>query len=742
MSKKRKLKYPDGGTIDPNKGTKVYTSPKEFSKAQKAYKDSLDAYKEGEEFFNDGDPTYGGMYQLRKVKNPGDYYYQATADGFKTRLKPQSFYEVNDGSDTFYPRWKKPVVKPVLEERNLRPNIDELQSKRYSGNSEDMDIVGSQQELPSTAPMSSASDGNYRVVRVSPYADPTYQVWTPTNKWKDVSKEEYDKISSEKYLTEYKYGGDMKKRKLKLTDGGFPFADALPTEWASDNSWAPNIQSPTSSVPGPVKPTFGDTGEQTFTPDTTGVLNAAGTALGIPGLGNMVQISDKVADVAAGVGQDLLAPKIGTMDQAEKDIAFKYSKKLDKIPILGTQVGTFIDMARNAKDADGNSRAGNQIAEYRLDRRKSASSDFTGSAKSFVMAKGGQLPFTEYEGLSHDEMDPMTGETGVQFDPHPDPNMPDIEVEGGETSFDGKVFTDREEYKKGVTFAAQSKKYNKELEMRPTDKISKNVAKKKLDRLFEIQEARKAAEMDKYSVMKADAMSSPYGEKIMAKYGGKIKMAGGGLPNGMETISVDNIMEMSGINQNELDLAQLGQLAAPIMQGVQAARDKDVVKFDRIKTPTLDTKTPVDILRQQSKEQVGTAASNIARNAGNQAQYLAARGALGARAASDLGRNVALMKSDLANKQAAMDFEGNKANTSIANAEKELMQNRKDFLRKMAIQATDATGTKIAGMAKDDAAFKADLFEEVTKANALGGEEFMYVFDPKDRKMKYIRRPK
>lgn len=516
-----------------------------------------------------------------------------------------------------------------------------------------------------------------------------------------------------------------RKLKLKLTNGGAPFASTLPTEWATDdlgkiggsiagsadNSWAPNMKQPSA---------------------TDQVLNTASSTARVPGLAQAVKLGDQVTGMAIDAGQDYLTPRLGLMDEGEENIAYKYSNKLDSIPLIGKQLGTAIDAVRV-----GTGRVADDVKDYRLNRRKSASSDFTGAAKSFVMAKGGKLPFTEYEGLTHDETDPMTGETGVQFDPHPDPNMPDVEVEAGETSFDGKVFTDREEYKKGVTFARESKKYNKELEMRPTDKISKDVAKKKLDRLFEIQEARKAAAMDKYSVMKADAMSSPYGEKIMAKYGGKLKMAAGGDP-----ISVDNIMELSGINENALDLAQMGQLAAPVMQGIQAARDKDVLKFDRIQIPRLDTKTPVDMLRQQSKEQVATAASNIARNAGNQGQYLAARGALGARAASDLGRNTALMKADLSNKQAAMDFEGNKANTSISNTEKEYAQNRKDFLRKQALQATDAFGSRSAGIAKDDAAFKADLFEEVTKANALGGEEFMYVFDPNDRKMKYIRRPK
>jgi hypothetical protein len=643
---------------------------------------------------------------------------------------------------------------PPPPPRKVRPNIDRLEPKQSPEDFDTIGLVGTPQAMPPTAPMTANPEGHYRVTRVSPYADPTYQVWENKgekgSKWEDMSKEKFDKISQEKHLTEYKYGGDMRKRKLKLNSGGFPFAQTLPTEWGGDDfsSWdgegfttnfAQNQYNQKNGIFDPITAGSGPLSPDYTAPQTTPVASTAYKGLDsvLPGAGTAAKLGDQVTGMAIDAGNSFVSNKMGYRPD-EQNIAFKYSKKLDSIPLVGSQIGGAIDAVRT-----GTGRVQDEIKDFRLNKQKANSSAYLGAAKSYVMAKGGELPFTEYEGLTHDEIDPMTGETGVQFDPHPDPNMPDIEVEAGETSFDSKVFTDREEYKKGVTFAAQSKKYNKELEMRPTDKISKDVAKKKLDRLFAIQEARKAAQMDKYSVMKADAMSSPYGEKIMAKYGGKLKMApGGGLPNGMETISVDNIMELSGINENALNLAQMGQLVAPVMQGIQAATDKDVLKFDRVQVPKIDTKTPVDILRQQSKEQVATAASNIARNAGNQGQYLAARGALGARAASDLGRNVALMSAELQSKQAAMDFEGNRANTTISNTEKEYAQNRKDSRRKVAVNAVDEGFSRYAGKEKDDAAFRADLFEEVTKANALGGEEFMYVFDPKDRKMKYIRRPK
>jgi hypothetical protein len=339
-------------------------------------------------------------------------------------------------------------------------------------------------------------------------------------------------------------------------------------------------------------------------------------------------------------------------------------------------------------------------------------------------------------------MNPMTGETGITL-PKTDPNAPTIEVEDGEVSLGSKVFSNRlfvkepKKGQKGITFAEEAKKYHAPADFRPHDRITKKTTEMKLDKLFKMQEMQKAAARDKYDIMKADMMSTPGAEKIMAKYGGRIKFGNAG---DLEAITPENIMSMSGINQNALDLAQMGQMVAPIMQVVQAGREKDVLKFDKVDVPKLDTFTGPQIMKQQAKEQVAAAASNLARNAGNQSQYLAARGALGARAASDLGRNIALMKSDLQNKQAAIDFEGSKANTDIENKQREYAQARRDFLRKQRLEGVDAGFGRIAGKEKDDAAMWANLFSESIKANAIGGEEYMLGYNPATNSLEFKRK--
>jgi len=101
--------------------------------------------------------------------------------------------------------------------RNVRPNINKLQSKQSSENFDSMGIVGSPQQLPPTAPMSADSEGHYRTYKIHTHGEPIYQVWEPGKPWRDVSNEEFEKISSEKYLTEYRStGGNITNNSLNL----------------------------------------------------------------------------------------------------------------------------------------------------------------------------------------------------------------------------------------------------------------------------------------------------------------------------------------------------------------------------------------------------------------------------------------------------------------------------------------------------------------------------------------------
>jgi hypothetical protein len=65
--------------------------------------------------------------------------------------------------------------------------------------------------------MSADSEGHYRTYKIHTHGEPIYQVWEPGKQWRDVSNEEFEKISSEKYLTEYRStGGNITNNSLNL----------------------------------------------------------------------------------------------------------------------------------------------------------------------------------------------------------------------------------------------------------------------------------------------------------------------------------------------------------------------------------------------------------------------------------------------------------------------------------------------------------------------------------------------
>ena len=215
--------YPDGGK------TKVYTDPDEFKKANQAYSDSLSLYNTTKPFINELNrqnrtKTYNdyvlsqfqadnlGIFKSNPLYSPwGSVIGQSPTSRLpisSSNINPVSYTTIQAGSQPYrVGMYKKPSVKPILEKRNLRPNIDNLQSKRYTGDSDNMSIIGSTQPMPPTASMDASPDGHYRITRPSTYGEPQYQVWTSGNKWKDVSNEEFKKLNEENYLTEYSKGG-------------------------------------------------------------------------------------------------------------------------------------------------------------------------------------------------------------------------------------------------------------------------------------------------------------------------------------------------------------------------------------------------------------------------------------------------------------------------------------------------------------------------------------------------------
>lgn len=111
--------------------------------------------------------------------------------------------------------------------RVTKPSIDKLQSKQYTSSNQQPGLVGNIEEISPVKTMSADPEGHYRITRPSTYGEPNYQVWTSGNKWKDVSKEEFDKISSEKYLTEYAQGGKLYPDGGRIPPGWIPLTAEL-----------------------------------------------------------------------------------------------------------------------------------------------------------------------------------------------------------------------------------------------------------------------------------------------------------------------------------------------------------------------------------------------------------------------------------------------------------------------------------------------------------------------------------
>jgi hypothetical protein len=112
----------------------------------------------------------------------------------------------------------KPIDPSTLPPpRKVKPNIDRLEPKQLPEDFDSIGIVGSPQQMPTTSQMSADSEGHYRTYKIHTHGEPIYQVWEPGKQWRDVSNEEFEKISSEKYLTEYKStGGNITNNSLNL----------------------------------------------------------------------------------------------------------------------------------------------------------------------------------------------------------------------------------------------------------------------------------------------------------------------------------------------------------------------------------------------------------------------------------------------------------------------------------------------------------------------------------------------
>lgn len=242
-------------------------------------------------------------------------------------------------------------------------------------------------------------------------------------------------ISEDNKLTrEFKYGGNMKKNRIKkYLNGGDMVDNLLPAEGATN-------------------------------------AQAAGKFAALQNLQNAGQ------DAVRNFGDSYLSNK--GFDQGELDIINQDSgRNLSKIPGIGMNA-SMIKGGFNLITG----RTGNRLKNYRQDKivndynMTSMNNDISGytDQSQVTFANGGDLSMLE--GPSH-------AEGGIQL-------TPEAEVEGGETKKQDYIFSDRLIIPgKKTTFAQRSKQINKMyLGKRPNDPISKQAEERELAVLQDMQE--------------------------------------------------------------------------------------------------------------------------------------------------------------------------------------------------------------------------------------------------------------
>jgi hypothetical protein len=455
---------------------------------------------------------------------------------------------------------------------------------------------------------------------------------------------------------QYKYGGNMKKKfKKKYADGGAIY----------------------------------------------GALDVAGTAVGVPGLGQIAKIGDQGYDMLFDIGSDIIQKNSGLNDE-QMSIVNKNQNKFGDIPIVGTQIGAFIDTfnlatgktknrlqnLRNSEkvDAFNNTMEANKLSGYSQD-----------AAVTFAM--GGD--FSEFQGPTHEE-------GGVTINPQ-------AEVEGGETKKGDYIFSDRLKVPgKKLTFAQVSKQIKKRYtDKRPNDVISKNSEDRELATLQDMQET-----------VRGDIMSNAYTKA----YGGfmKKKYYGGGtftpeVPNDIQDLEgyvqptpkvnpVDlgltdntkylNDLTISALNDNKpsaktanpsstdmfgmqpIDYASAGiQSLSGLSQLYYGLKGPDEVPDAELNLvrPNKVNLTPAKRLAAQEADEAFNALDyDIRNNAGSAGNYLSNRISSGVKRARTKAKQLAEMSMNEANTNAQIMNTINTTNANILNTEEQLNLGQED----------------------------------------------------------------
>ena len=224
--------YVDGDD-DKNKKnkTRVYTDPREFKKAKKAYNDSLSLYNVSNNKLKEyKDFDFGEDFEFKKYENApemvrGDDPLMDYWNG-KNGIKPfQIAYDTNHFSKVkgapVMPIFKKPEVKPILG----KSSIDKLPYKSYTSSTEKPGIVGNVENIsPSKINIDNFYEGQYEKYRRSPYEDSMYRVWVPGQQMQIVPEEQFKKLNDQYALK------DLNQK----SNGGYMYPDGGPT--TSSNS--------------------------------------------------------------------------------------------------------------------------------------------------------------------------------------------------------------------------------------------------------------------------------------------------------------------------------------------------------------------------------------------------------------------------------------------------------------------------------------------------------------------------
>lgn len=141
-------------------------------------------------------------YNVHNLSSSSTGWYDASGPQpeFKTKSNERysDYYIPTDINAVYQEPRVRPIFKPTLEKRNLRPNIDKLQYKRYTSDSDNMSIINNTQSMPTTTFI--PYEGTYEKYKRGPHYPTEYRVWLPNQKMDIVSEDKFKELNENYYL--------------------------------------------------------------------------------------------------------------------------------------------------------------------------------------------------------------------------------------------------------------------------------------------------------------------------------------------------------------------------------------------------------------------------------------------------------------------------------------------------------------------------------------------------------------